>query len=91
VLALLATKGITNLASPVDFFSVDWWAQAMGKVADALAEGQPLMNAEKSALEHSNGGFDVPWALLATRLLAGSPPLVSHLTHSAVKTLAAKT
>jgi hypothetical protein len=90
VLALLATKGITNLASPTDFFSIDWWAQAMGKVADALAHGQPLMNAEKSALEDSNGGFDVPWALLATRLLAGSPPVVSHLTHSAAKTLAAK-
>jgi hypothetical protein len=90
VLALLATKGINNLASPTDFFSIDWWAQAMGKVADALAKGQPLMNAEKSALEDSNGGFDVPWALLATRLLAGSPPVVSHLTHSAARTLAAK-
>jgi hypothetical protein len=91
VLSLLKTKGIANLASPTDFFSIDWWAQAMGKVADALAKGQPLLDAEKSALEDSNGGFDIPWALLATRLLAGSPPVMSRLTYSNAKTLAAKT
>jgi hypothetical protein len=91
VLALLATKGIVNQASPTDFFSIDWWAQAMGAVAEALAKGQPLMDAEKSALKDSNGGFDEPWALLATRLLAGSPAVVSHLSFSGAKTLAAKT
>jgi hypothetical protein len=90
VLALLATKGIVNQASPTDFFSIDWWAQAMGKVADALAKGLPLADAEKSALADSNGGFDVPWALLATRLLAGSPTVVSWFTYSVAKTLAAK-
>jgi hypothetical protein len=90
VLALLATKGIVNQASPTDFFSIDWWAQAMGKVADALAKGLPLAEAEKSALADSNGGFDVPWALLATRLLAGSPTVVSWFTYSTAKTLAAK-
>jgi len=90
VATLLETKGIVNQASPTDFFSIDWWAQAMGKVADALANGQPLMDAEKSALADSNGGFDVPWALLAARLLAGSPPVASHFTYSSAKTLAAK-
>jgi hypothetical protein len=71
ILALLATKGITNTASPVDFFGIDWWATAMSRVASALANGQPLLDAEKSALKKSEGGFDIPWALLATYLLLG--------------------
>ena len=55
-----------------------------------VAEMQPLLDAEKSALKDSLGGFNEPWALLATRLLAGSPPVVSHLTFAGAKTLAAR-
>jgi hypothetical protein len=69
VVALLATEGITNNASVVDFYAVDWWATAIGRVTTALANRQPLLDAEKSALKKSEGGFDVPWALLATYLL----------------------
>jgi hypothetical protein len=66
VLRMLATRGITDPAAPTDFYSIDWWAQAMGKVADALAHSKPLQEAEKDALKKSQGGFDTPWALLAT-------------------------
>jgi hypothetical protein len=63
----------------------------MSKVATALANKQPLMDAEKDALKKSEGGFDSPWALLATRLLAGSPPVASKLTFSGPQTLTAAT
>jgi hypothetical protein len=69
VLRLLATKGISDPASSTDFFSIDWWAQAMGKVSDAIAHQKPLRDAEKDALKLSQGGFDMPWALLATYYL----------------------
>jgi hypothetical protein len=69
VLRLLATKGVTDPASATDFFSIDWWAQAMGRVSDAIARQQPLRDAEKDALKLSQGGFDMPWALLATYYL----------------------
>jgi hypothetical protein len=89
ILQLLATRGINNEASATDFLSVDWWAQAMGKVATALANKQPLLDAEKDALKKSEGGFDEPWALLATRLLAGSPPIDSKLTFAGPQTFSA--
>jgi hypothetical protein len=66
---LLATRGIGDPVAPTDFYGIDWWAQAMGKVADALARQQPLREAEKQALKLSQGGFDMPWALLATYYL----------------------
>jgi hypothetical protein len=91
ILSLLGERGITGQASVVDFLSIDWWAQAMSKVATALANKQPLMDAEKDALKKSEGGFDSPWALLATRLLAGSPPVASKLTFSGPQTLTAAT
>ncbi|MGC2660023.1 MAG: hypothetical protein WA324_18855 [Bryobacteraceae bacterium] len=66
VLRLLRSRGITDPASATDFYSIDWWAKAMAKVSDAIARQQPLREAEKKALEMSQGGFDMPWALLAT-------------------------
>jgi hypothetical protein len=69
VLRLLATRGISDPASPTDFFSIDWWAQAMGQVSDAIARQKPLREAEEGALKLSQGGFDIPWALLATYYL----------------------
>lgn len=79
ILAILQSCGITDQAAVVDFFGIDWWAQAMGKAATALAKKQPLKEAQKAALKDSQGGFDVPWALLATRLLAGSPAVEGKL------------
>ena len=69
VLRLLATRGISDPASATDFLSIDWWAQAMGKVSDAIARQQTLREAEEEALKSSQGGFDMPWALLATYYL----------------------
>jgi hypothetical protein len=66
---LLATRGISDPAAPTDFYSIDWWAQAMGKVSDALAHQRPVREAEKDAFKSSQGGFDMPWALLATYYL----------------------
>jgi hypothetical protein len=71
ILALLQTRNITAPGAVVDFFGIDWWATAMARVATALANGQPLLDAEKSALKKSEGGFDIPWALLSTYLLLG--------------------
>jgi len=68
----LRDAGITDPAAMVDFFAIDWWAQAMGKVADALKRGSGLQDAEKEALKKSEGGFDLPWALIATYLLLAS-------------------
>jgi hypothetical protein len=93
ILARLSTVGMTNQASVVDFLSIDWWAQAMAGMAVALAKNDTSGHAQKAVLTGENGGFGIPWALLATRLLAGSPPLkVSKLTYSTTgaKTLTAK-
>lgn len=92
ILARLRTVGMTNQASVVDFLSIDWWAQAMDGMAAALAKNESSVDAQRRVLQGENGGFNVPWALLATRLLAGSPPLkVATLTYSTsgVKTLTA--
>lgn len=91
-LELLASQGITDQASVVDFFAIDWWAQAMGKVASALAKQQSLKDAEQDALKKSEGGFNIPWALLAVRQLAGSPEVDSKFTvpaAAAVRTVSA--
>jgi hypothetical protein len=80
ILELLQNVGITDPAAVVDFFSIDWWAQAMAKVAAAIAQEQPLKGAEKDALKKSEGGFDVPWALLATHFLAESSQVDSKFT-----------
>lgn len=69
VARLLASRGITDPVAPTDFYSIDWWAEAMGKVSQAIARQQPLRNAEEAALKLSQGGFDMPWALLATYYL----------------------
>lgn len=93
ILTRLNTIGITEQASVVDFLSVDWWAQAMAAMALALSKNESSLEAQKRVLVGDNGGFNIPWALLATRLLAGSPPLrVARLTYSTagVKTLTAK-
>lgn len=85
---LLEERGISNQASVTDFLSIDWWAQAMGNMAAALAAGTPLTNAEKSVLATSQGGFDVPWALLATHIVAGSPPVAAKLSIAGAQPLA---
>ena len=74
---LLADRGLTSLASVPDFITIDWWAQAMGKMAIALTDGQSLMDAEKEVLKDTEAGFDVPWALLATSSLLAGPSRVS--------------
>ncbi len=73
----LNNQGMTDEASPVDFMAIDWWAQAMGGMAAAVAKGQKLMDAEKKVLQTSQGGFNLPWALLATAIAAGDPKLVA--------------
>jgi hypothetical protein len=80
---LLTARGLASLASVSDFITIDWWAQTMGKMATALAEGQSLMDAEKEVLKESEAGFDVPWALLATsRLLAGAALVTANFNVS---------
>jgi hypothetical protein len=80
---LLADRGLTSLASVPDFITIDWWAQAMGKMATALADGKSLMDAEKEVLKDTEAGFDVPWALLATSsLLAGPSRVTANFTVS---------
>ncbi len=74
---MMRNAGITDPAAIVDFFAIDWWAQAMGNVAAALAKGGSLKDAESAALKKSEGGFDVPWALLATYLLLNRQPAVT--------------
>jgi hypothetical protein len=77
VQALLTGHGITAPASWTDFVTIDWWAQAMGKMAAALAHGTSLAAAQKEVLKDSEAGFDIPWALLATNSLLTGP---SHVT-----------
>ncbi|MBV9268335.1 MAG: hypothetical protein JO061_19365 [Acidobacteriaceae bacterium] len=80
VQAALTARGITNPASWTDFVSIDWWAQAMGKMASALQQGKSLGDAQKAVLKDSQAGFDVPWALLATSsLLKNSSALKAAL------------
>jgi hypothetical protein len=80
VRAALAEKGITHPAAWTDFASIDWWAQAMGKMAAALQGGKPLGDAQKEVLKDSQAGFDIPWALLATSsLLSNSSALKDGL------------
>ena len=80
---ILAEHGFTNQVSWSDFLTIDWWAQAMGKMATALADGKSLMDAEKDVLKDSEAGFDVPWALLATsKLLTVPTQLTSKFTVS---------
>ena len=84
---LLTGAGIINPVSWNDFVTIDWWAQAMGRMAAALAEGTSLMNAEKDVLKDSQAGFDVPWALLATSsLLTGSSQVTTNFTVSTPST-----
>ncbi|HEX4231748.1 MAG TPA: hypothetical protein VHZ07_23980 [Bryobacteraceae bacterium] len=89
VLRLLATKGISDSASSTDFFSIDWWAQAMGKISGAIAGQKPLREAEKDALKLSQGGFDMPWALLATYYLLAPQAQVDAKFTRAGATIAA--
>ena len=56
--------------------AIDWWAQAMGNMAVAVAKGEKLLDAEKNVLHKSQGGFDLPWALLATAIAAGDQKLI---------------
>ena len=86
IVALLQTRNITGPAAVVDFFGIDWWATAMARVATALANGQPLLDAEKGALKKSEGGFDIPWALLSTYLLLGQRPNVQSQFTAAAST-----
>ena len=80
---ILADHGIKALASWSDFITLDWWAQAMGKMAAALASGSSLMEAEKEVLEESEAGFDVPWAVLATSsLLPGASQVIANFKTS---------
>lgn len=69
----LQAHGLNSNASWTDFVSIDWWAQAMSKMAAALAASEALMNAQREVLKESEAGFDVPWALLATNSLLTGP------------------
>jgi hypothetical protein len=93
---LLMANGITSPASWTDFASIDWWAQAMGKVAAALQQGKSVVDAQKEVLKKSEAGFDVPWALLATSsllknssALKGPLPLTTKLAVSGAQKAAA--
>ncbi|MBV8553564.1 MAG: hypothetical protein JOY54_19875 [Acidobacteriaceae bacterium] len=89
ILALLRARGITDQAALVDFYSVDWWAQAMGKVALALNQHKSLRDAQADALKKSQGGFDVPWAVLATHWLVGQAAVTSTFTVNRGQAIAA--
>jgi len=80
---------MTDAASVVDFLSIDWWAQAMGKMSTALATGNNLLDAERDVLHTSQGGFDVPWALLATSIVAGNPKIEARFAVSSARPTAA--
>lgn len=80
VLRLLQSAGITDQAAVTDFYGIDWWAQAMGNLATAIAKQRSLKAAQQQVLNDSEGGFDIPWALLAMRDLAGSPQVDSKFT-----------
>jgi hypothetical protein len=83
VLSILAANGMTNPVSWSDFITIDWWAKAMGGMAAAMEAGKSLMDAEKDVLKKSEAGFDIPWAILATRkLLTPLPPMTSQFTVS---------
>jgi hypothetical protein len=73
----LRNYGILSPLSVTDFYTIDWWAQAMGKMAAALAAGASLMDAEKDVLKKSEAGFGIPWALLATSHLLAAPSKVT--------------
>jgi hypothetical protein len=95
VRSALAERGITHPAAWTDFVSIDWWAQAMGKMASALQAGKPLADAQKEVLKDSEGGFDIPWALLATSSLLGNStggkggsPVTTKLSISGVQVAA---
>lgn len=96
VQAMLVASGMTNPASWTDFASIDWWAQAMGKMALALQQGTSLIDAQKEVLKDSEAGFDVPWALLATSSLLknssalnGALPVITKFAVSGVQKAAA--
>jgi hypothetical protein len=53
------------ISASTDFFAIDWWANAMERFSAALVNGGSLERAAADVLKKSEGGFDVPWALLA--------------------------
>ena len=73
---LLEENGIPEEAG-TDFFALNAWTEAMSDFASKLAAAQPLEKAAKAVVSDSTGGFDSPWALLATRLLSAHTPNVT--------------
>lgn len=88
---VLAEHGIACQASVSDFITIDWWAQAMANMANALAVGKSLANAEKDVLKDSDAGFDVPWALLATSILAPGAKATTQFVFSGAAPTARRT
>jgi hypothetical protein len=76
VVRLLEENGIPPEAY-TDFSALNAWTEAMSDFASKLAAGEPLETAAKKVVSDSTGGFDSPWALLATRLL---PPHAPNVT-----------
>ncbi|MBV8808445.1 MAG: hypothetical protein JO033_07195 [Acidobacteriaceae bacterium] len=85
VVQLLTENGIPEEAA-TDFFALNAWTEAMSDFAAKLAGGAALEKAAKAVVSDSKGGFDSPWALLATRLIpAHSPNVTSQFTCAALK------
>ncbi len=76
IVRLLDENGIPDEAV-TDFFALNAWTEAMSDFASKLAAGKPLEKAAKAVVSDSTGGFDSPWALLATRLLPAHSPNVT--------------
>ena len=76
VVRLLEENGIPEQAA-TDFFALNAWTEAMSDFAAKLATGKPLEKAAKAVVSDSTGGFDLPWALLAARLLPAQAPNVT--------------
>jgi len=76
VVRLLEENNIPDEAV-TDFLALNSWTEAMADFASKLAAAQPLEKAAKAVVSDSTGGFDSPWALLATRLLPAHAPDVT--------------
>ncbi len=76
VVRLLVENGVPEEAS-TDFFALNAWTEAMSDFASKIAAGKPLEKAAKAVVSDSTGGFDLPWALLASRLLPAHAPSVT--------------
>ena len=58
-----------------DALTAIWWSEAMAAYATALAHGDSLAAAGKDVVVDANRGYNEPWMILATWLLASNPPI----------------